>query len=131
MGKAVKYREYLTSKDWYGKHKAWLQKAEYRCAFFPWIKVGRGNKYNCHHTNYQQLGEEVYWRDILVLSPFAHKHIIHGLLSGYKRPSQQKVYPNKAQRVAHLWCRLPPALKYLSMANVLLGAFLCLAWILG
>jgi hypothetical protein len=37
--------------------------------------------------------------DVICLCPFAHSFIIHGLLSGFKRPSQQRKYPNKAQAI--------------------------------
>jgi hypothetical protein len=36
-----------------------------------------------------------------------HKWILHGILSGFKRPSQQKSYPNVAQKLAHYWCCQP------------------------
>jgi hypothetical protein len=45
--------------------------------------------------------------DVIVVCPFAHKFILHGILSGFKRPSQQKSYPNTAQRLAHYWCCQP------------------------
>jgi hypothetical protein len=42
-----------------------------------------------------------------VVCPFVHNLILHGLLSGFRRPSQQKNYPNTAQRLAHFWCCQP------------------------
>lgn len=111
LEKKLIYRDYIVSPEWRGKHKDWLKESGYRCSMFPWIKVGKGKRYHCHHMRYN-LGEEVLWEDVIVVSPLAHKHIIHGILSGYKRPSQQKGgYPNTAQRLAHLWCCLPHNLK--------------------
>jgi hypothetical protein len=74
---------------------------------FPWIKCGKGKRYNCHHMNYDNLGDEQLWKDVIVLSPFAHTWIIHRILSGFKRPGKQKSYPNTPQRIAHAWCCTP------------------------
>lgn len=79
----------------------------YRCSMFPFVKVGRGKRYNVHHLNYKNLGSERLWADVICLCPFAHSFIIHGLLSGFCRPSQQKNYPNSAQKIAHFWCCQP------------------------
>ncbi|MBW4692229.1 MAG: hypothetical protein KME27_10730 [Lyngbya sp. HA4199-MV5] len=79
-----------------------------------------------HHLDYRNLGHETYWWDVLVLSPAAHDWLIHGLLSGWKRPRQQKHYPNLPQRLAHNWGRLPCSLKMLLVAAIFvaLGASL-------
>jgi hypothetical protein len=107
----LNYREYIKSPEWRGKHKGWLKASNYRCSMFPWLQVGKGKPYNCHHMIYN-LGEEKLWEHVIVVHPFVHKHIIHGILSGYKRPSQQKGgYPNNLQKLAHLWCCTPHNLK--------------------
>lgn len=113
------YKSYITSQEWRLKHPIFLKKAGYRCSMFPWLKVGRGRRYNCHHMHYRNLGDERYRRDIICLSPFAHNVIIHGLASGFKRPSQQKNYPNTAQKILHLWCVLPIVLKVLAVSGVI------------
>ena len=101
------YREYITSFQWRDKHKEFLKRSHYRCAFFPWVKCGKGYRYNVHHCNYENLGSERLWVDVIVVCPFVHNFILHGLLSGFRRPSQQKNYPNTAQRLAHGWCCQP------------------------
>ena len=106
-GSKMDYRSYITSNEWRSKHKYFLKSSHYRCAFFPWVKVGRKARYNVHHMNYKNLGNERLWVDVVCLCPFVHSFIIHGLLSGFKRPSQQRSYPNTAQRLAHLWCCMP------------------------
>lgn len=103
----MNYQSYITSAEWRDKHKGFLKRSHYRCAFFPWVKVGKGKRYNCHHMNYQNLGDEQLWVDVICLCPFVHNFIIHGLLSGFRRPSQQKDYPNVSQRLAHFWCCQP------------------------
>jgi hypothetical protein len=107
----MNYSQYIISTEWRSKHKEFLKSSHYRCAFFPWVKVGRKARYNVHHMNYKNLGNERLWIDVICLSPFAHSFIIHGILSGFRRPSQQKNYPNTAQRLAHMWCCLPVMLR--------------------
>jgi hypothetical protein len=107
----MNYSQYIISTEWRSKHKDFLKSSHYRCAFFPWVKVGKKSRYNVHHMNYRNLGKERLWVDVICLSPFAHSFIIHGILSGFKRPSQQKDYPNTAQRLAHVWCCLPVILR--------------------
>lgn len=101
------YRGYITSSEWRNKHKDFLKRSHYRCSFFPFIKVGKKARYNVHHMNYENLGNETLWVDVIVVCPFVHNFILHGLLSGFRRPSQQKNYPNTAQRLAHFWCCQP------------------------
>jgi hypothetical protein len=96
------YRSYITSTEWRSKHKDFLKSSHYRCAFFPWVKVGRKHRYNVHHMNYENLGSERLWVDVICLCPFAHSFIIHGLLSSFKRPSQQRSYPNSGSKVSSL-----------------------------
>jgi hypothetical protein len=117
----IDYREYIRSPEWRKKHSKWLKASDYRCAFFPWVRVGKPFKgrfskrkyrgYNCHHMHYRNLGREKLNRDVVVLSPFVHQFIIHGILSGWRKPSQQQHYPNAFQRIAHGWCVLPYRLK--------------------
>ena len=111
----VDYGSYIRSDRWRSKHPEWLRRSRYRCSMFPWIVIGRdfGNyhPYRIHHTHYKTLGKERLWLDVLPLSPVAHNWIIHGLLSGWRSPSQQRHYPNAAQQLAHLWCRLPILVK--------------------
>ena len=110
-GIKINYKHYIISTEWRSKHKDFLKTSHYRCALFPWVKVGKKHRYNVHHMNYKNLGSERLWVDVICLCPFAHSFIIHGLLSGFKRPSQQKHYPNTAQRLAHAWCCLPGLLR--------------------
>ncbi len=105
------YREYITSSEWRDKHKDFLKRSRYRCSFFPFILAGKKARYNIHHMNYDNLGDERLWIDVIVVCPFVHSFILHGLLSGFKRPSQQKNYPNAAQRLAHFWCCQPVLLR--------------------
>lgn len=100
----------MNNKNWLSKHPNWLKKSKHRCAMFPWISIsqvrGKYYPYDVHHTNYKRVGDERYWFDVLPLSRFAHRQIMHGILSGFKRPRQQKYYPNFFQSLAHHWCRL-------------------------
>lgn len=113
--KKVDYQSYIRSKAWRDRHPAYLKRSGHRCAMFPWIRVGdvgdRYHPYSLHHMTYENLGNEKYWLDVLPVSKFAHKHIIHGILAGYKSAGRQKSYPNAAQRIAHFWCRLPLVFK--------------------
>ncbi len=104
----VDYCAYIKSKEWYAKHKDWLLGSGYRCSMFPWVKCGKGYPYRIHHKAYDNVGKETLWKDVIVLCPFAHDFIIHGILSGFKSAGKQKKkYPNKAQRLVHLWCSIP------------------------
>lgn len=115
------YNTYIKSAAWYRKHPDWLKRSGYRCAMLPWVQVGKGKPYHCHHLHYGNLGSEELWRDVVVLCPLAHNQIIHGILSWYRRPSQQQRYPNSLQRFAHRWCCLPLFLKLMfGMAIALL-----------
>jgi hypothetical protein len=118
---AMNYKTYIVSPEWRSKHKGWLKRAKYRCAFLPFLSLKK--RYNCHHMNYENLGNEQLWVDVICVHPWVHKWILHGILSGFKRPSRQKNYPNIAQRLAHAWCCLPVLLRAvfvgLSVVNVL------------
>jgi hypothetical protein len=114
----MNYSQYITSSEWRSKHKDFLKQSHYRCAFFPWVKVGKKARYNVHHMNYSNLGNERLWVDVICLSPFAHSFIIHGILSGFRRPSQQKKYPNTGQRLAHAWCCLPVMIRLVLMVAI-------------
>ncbi len=101
------YRGYITSIEWRDKHKGFLKRSHFRCSMFPFVKVGKKARYNVHHMNYDNLGSEQLWVDVICLCPFAHSFIIHGILSGFRRPSHHKNYPKAAQRLAHFWCCQP------------------------
>lgn len=102
----MNYRDYITSSEWRDKHKGFLQKSGYRCAFSG-LRIGKGKRYNCHHMHYENLGDEEYGRDIICLHPWFHRWVIHGILSGFKSTTKQKTYPNTPQQIAHAWCCLP------------------------
>lgn len=110
MKRKPNYHEYIKSTSWLSKHKGWLKASGYRCAAFPWLRLGRVggryHRYNIHHTHYKTLGHERLWWDVLPLSDFAHHWVVHGLLSGWKKPSQQQHYPNPLQSAFHCYCRL-------------------------
>jgi transposase-like protein len=38
---SMNYNQYITSTEWRSKHKDFLKSSHYRCAFFPWVKVGK------------------------------------------------------------------------------------------
>jgi hypothetical protein len=115
------YRGYITSAEWRDKHKDFLKRSHYRCSFSPFIKCGKKARYNVHHMNYDNLGDETLWVDVIVVCPFVHNFILHGLLSGFRRPSQQKNYPNAAQRLAHFWCCQPVVLRGVLGVAILLN----------
>jgi hypothetical protein len=117
----MNYKKYLLGQEWRSKHPIFLKQSRYRCAMFSFIKVDKKARYNVHHMNYKRLGNERLWVDVICLCPFAHSFIIHGLLSGFRRPSQQKNYPNTAQRLAHAWCCLPVILRGLLMVLIVVN----------
>lgn len=111
------YKQYMQSKEWYRKHNYWLLKSNYRCSMFFWIQCGRGKSYRMHHKTYKNVGKEELWKDVIVLCPFAHDFIIHGILAGFKSAGKQKgKYPNRLQRIAHAWCCLPLIMKLVTIA---------------
>ena len=132
------YRGYIWSDEWKVMGKYWLDVNNYRCQFFPFLKIGKRVKgryrgYAIHHPDlkaYSKLGMEGK-EDVLVLSKFAHECIFHGILAGghwkgifWKWNSsvtlQNKYgskFPNCWQRAANTWCRLNNGLKiFLLMA---------------
>lgn len=123
----MNYSSYIVSSEWRDKHKSFLKRSHYRCSFFPFIKCGKKARYNVHHMNYENLGNEQLWVDVIVVCPFVHNFILHGLLSGFRRPSQQKTYPNKAQQLAHFWCCQPVLLRGALAVAILLN-LMRLAW---
>jgi len=128
----MNYRSYISSREWRAKHKQWLKAANYRCAMFPWVRVGqlpkgKYHRYAIHHMHYNSLGRERYWFDVLPLCPFAHDGILHGLLSGYRSASQQKRFPNFAQILVHAWMRIPGVLKEMSIVCLLATAAIAIA----
>lgn len=65
----MNYSSYITSTEWRSKHKEFLKASHYRCAFFPWVKVGKKHRYNVHHMNYENLGSERLWVDVVCRVP--------------------------------------------------------------
>jgi hypothetical protein len=123
-GDRLKYSEYIVSPHWREKHALFLKKGGYRCSFMPWLKIGKGKRYACHHTGlgYQNLGQEFYGRDVLIMHPKVHMWFIHGILSGFKSASRQRSpYPNTGQKLVHAFCRLPVVVKMLVWAALFAG----------
>lgn len=123
-GDRLKYSEYTVSDHWRSKHAFFLKKGQYRCSFMPWLKIGRGKRYACHHTGsgYENLGHEFYGKDVLILHPRVHMWFVHGILAGFKSASRQRTpYPNTAQKLFHAFCRLPIAIKMIIWAGLLIG----------
>lgn len=110
-GREMSYRDYIVSAEWRSRHKDFLKKGQYRDSLFPWIKIGRGKRYACHHTTYRHLGQEVYGEDVLIYHPWVHRWLIHGVASGFKLPGKQRKYPNFPQQIIHGFSRLPILLK--------------------
>ena len=122
------YKTYIISNEWRDKHKDFLKRSHYRCAFFPWVRVGKRHRYNCHHMNYENLGDETLWVDVGVGCAFVHNFILHGILLVFKRPSHQKSYPNLAQKTAHFWCCQPVMLRG-ALVITLLVNLIKLVWL--
>jgi hypothetical protein len=110
------YRHYIKSQEWYGKHKRLLKESGYRCSMFL-VPCGKGKPYRIHHLpqgykngneqGWENLDEKL-WEDVIVLCPFAHDFIIHGVLSGFKSAGKQwGGYPNILQNIVHAWCCTP------------------------
>ncbi len=93
---SLEYNKYIKSSEWYNKHPDWLRAVGFRCGLFPWVRIGNGKRYNCHHMNYKNLGNERLRKDVVPLCPFAHDFVIHGILSGFKSSGKQRGYPNLA-----------------------------------
>ncbi len=113
------YKLYITSQEWRYKHKTFLKRSRYRCAFLPFLSLKK--RYNCHHMNYENLGDEQLWIDVICVHPWIHKWILHGILSGFKRPSQQKNYPNLLQKTAHFWCCQPVMVRGVLVVAILVN----------
>ncbi len=121
------YSSFIQSAAWRNKHKDWLKRSHFRCSMFPWIVVGTTAKgkycpYAIHHMQYRNFGgKEQFGRDVVALSPFAHDWVIHGILSFWLKPGQQRGYPNFFQRVAHCWCLLSTPLKFVVASLIFVG----------
>lgn len=120
------YQEYIKSPSWQDRHKYWLRRTGHRCQLFPWVKVGwvdgKYYPYAIHHLHmnaYKRRRKEVWNRDVIVVSKFAHNRIFHWLLSAGKtrvgdgrktnhnpKSKYQKAFPNIFQRLANWYCRL-------------------------
>lgn len=124
----VQYSSYICSQKWQEKQKQFLKETGYRCSFLGSI-IGKKFKgkyrgYNLHHMNYKNLGDERLWIDVILVSSWVHTFIIHGVLSGFKRPSQQKSYPNLPQRCFHFWCCQPHLLRVTLMVMIVIRLLL-------
>ena len=98
----MNYHVYLQSRQW--REKAGFIKflaCIWRLSPLPFL-FG-----DAHHVKYKNLTKEIYLRDIIVVSPVIHILLIHGILSGFKRPGQQRRYPNVFQSMIHWLYRLP------------------------
>lgn len=65
-----RYNAYIKSKKWRRKSDRYLSISN--CCLFPWLKAT-----HAHHLSYDNLEKETFWFDVLPLSRFAHKPIIH------------------------------------------------------
>ena len=110
--KSNPYRDRIQSQQWRQFSRACHDAVGGRCCLFPWLRAERQSVHHLNYTCYREprlgkkafrLGREWFWIDALPLSHFAHHHIIHGLLSLGKRPSQQGrgKFPNYFQWTAH------------------------------
>ena len=99
------------------------------CALLPWLPAKHR-----HHTNYHRFNHEIPWLDLVPVSKTGH-WVIHGLAGGVlwmdKAVTRQNQiaralplttlwkYPNPAQRLLHLWCRLHVMGKALLLLSLL------------
>lgn len=128
MKKKIGYHEFMYSNKWRQFQKHCLTASHHRCAFTH----VRLTHYNIHHTHYHTFGgAERYWFDCIPLHPWVHDHIVHGVLSGWKRPRQQRHYPNLPQRVFHSLCRLNLLMRIVFVDHwPLLLAAIALGWLM-
>lgn len=110
-----KFRPLKYDSYYYKKFRSKLLAQYSQCSIFPFLSSS-----HIHHTNYKNIGSEKIFRDVLPLSKFAHFQIIHGLLSLWKRPRNQKKYPNIPQKIFHFWAILPTPAKILCILNLIL-----------
>ena len=97
----MSYYSYIKSNKWKSKAKFFkLLACLYRLSPFPLIGYA-------HHTNYNNLYRETYLKDIIIVGDLSHFLIIHGILSGFKRPGEQDYYPNRAQKIFHIIYKVP------------------------
>ncbi|MEL7086551.1 MAG: hypothetical protein AAGM36_18875 [Cyanobacteria bacterium J06597_1] len=99
------YTDTLKSVAWKSKRTIALRAWGYRCSLRPWVNL-KGKMMHLHHTNYNRVGRERIWFDVVPLSEDSHR-FLHRWLGGHERASyQQSRYPNWLQKLAHAWCRL-------------------------
>lgn len=118
---------YYQSAEYRKQRQQWLRRAGGYCEMFPWIDLTKTKKFEIHHVDreaYRNCGIEVFHEHIVVLSTFAHRYVMHWLLSGGKRRVRnQKDFPNNLQKMAVFWCRLPRFVKlFISFLIVALKA---------
>lgn len=131
-GKEMNYHEYIISPEWRSRHMEFLTRGKFRCAFMPWLTIGKKKRYACHHMSYENLGQEIYSVDVIILHPWIHRFIVHGILSRFKSAGKQKTaYPNKAQKVFHGFCKLPYSLKMAVWLIAIAVAFVPPVWLLA
>lgn len=70
------YQSYIRSRDWYSKSANFQSRTGNRCALFPWLTAT-----DAHHLTYKNLGNEMYVRDCVPLSRYAHNLIHNSMLS--------------------------------------------------
>ena len=70
MARSNRYNSYIKSKQWRRKSDRYL--AISNCCLFPWLKAC-----HAHHLSYVNLEIEKFWFDVLPLSRFAHKRVVH------------------------------------------------------
>ncbi|NEO43181.1 MAG: hypothetical protein F6K55_03285 [Moorea sp. SIO4A3] len=98
----VDYYSYIKSPFWRNKRTSFFKSAGKRCQL---TGILLNQKYHAHHCSYDNLGNEQFNKDVIILHPFVHRYIFHYLLSGgIRKPGQQKNYPNKAQEIARCIC---------------------------
>ena len=72
MAHSPEYRNYIQSPEWRKKSNFYCKTLTGgRCVLFPWLRSSHG-----HHLTYRNLRNEWAIRDVVPLSPIAHK-IIH------------------------------------------------------
>ncbi|ETR71251.1 MAG: hypothetical protein OMM_08244 [Candidatus Magnetoglobus multicellularis str. Araruama] len=98
----MNYHIYIQSSQW--RNKALFMKVLACIWRFSLLPLVFGD---AHHIKYNNITKEIYLRDIVIIGPFVHSLVVHGILSGFKRPSQQKNYPNSLQSIVHFFYRLP------------------------
>jgi len=97
----MNYAQYIRSNEWaYKAMKFKIMACFWRLSLLPLFG-------HAHHIHYRNLGNEKYLRDIIIVGPFMHMTIIHGLLSLWQRPSEQQDFPNILQDLVHVVYQIP------------------------